>query len=62
VRTEIRFAGFGGLGIISAGKIPGNDVIAGRLLRRERPTSLEAYPHQIVERNDFVNPLPKGAS
>lgn len=34
--------------------IPGNDIVVGRFIDRDRPTFLEAYEEQIVKRNHFV--------
>jgi 2-oxoglutarate ferredoxin oxidoreductase subunit beta len=35
---------------------PGNDIVVGRFVRRERPTFLELYEEQIVKKNRFAMP------
>ncbi len=40
--------------------LPGNDVVIGRFVHRERPTFLQAYEQQIIDKQHFVKPQGMG--
>ena len=40
--------------------LPGKDVVIGRFVHKERPTFLQAYEQQILDKQQFVKPQGMG--